>query len=193
MNKICGNCKSRDLKQIGAVYDQLKVSSSGRAVGVGMSGGKLGVGAMGTSGISQPELVKKIERQLPKKMNIIKLVIFGFLAFISFGPSFTGEVEGVGLILGTIFAILTYKEFTKRQLNKKKNIIKLVIFGFLAFGFFSASFTGEVEGVGLIMGTIFAILTFYEFTNGKNYKKNLDESNRTWYCFSCGQFRIYKK
>ena len=143
MNKICGNCKSRDLKQIGAVYDQLKVRSSGRAVGVGMGGGRLGVGAMGTSGSSQPELVKKIERKLPKKMNIIKLVIFGILTFLFYGPTFSYGIEG--------------------------------------------------NAVGLIIGTIFLILTYVEFDNGKNYKKNLDRSNRTWYCFSCGQFRIYKK
>jgi hypothetical protein len=61
----CAECGSSDIKKIVAIYDQLKILKSSKSLGVGMGGGRLGIGAMGTTGVNAPLLLKKIKRKMP--------------------------------------------------------------------------------------------------------------------------------
>tara|TARA_B100000795_G_C22525789_1_gene333158 strand:- start:66 stop:533 length:468 start_codon:yes stop_codon:yes gene_type:complete len=61
----CAECGSSDIKKIVAIYDQLKIHISSKSLGVGIGGGRLGIGAMGTTGVNAPLLLKKIKGRMP--------------------------------------------------------------------------------------------------------------------------------
>jgi len=46
--------------------------------------------------------------------------------------------------------------------------------------------------VAYIIVIIFGYLFYKAFQSRRKYKSKLDRCNRTWYCFSCGQYTIFK-
>ena len=148
MARVCGNCKSSDIKQIDAIRAQLSQSNSSTTFGIGLMSGGVGLGGAKTSGTSAPQLIKSIDARTPKKPGIGKIIFFIFLSAIMFS---------VG--------------------NQQSSID-----------------TTSDQGPGLyyLISIILIIPIIFAIRGRMKYKSKLEIFNRTWYCFSCGQFRIFK-
>ena len=142
MSRICYNCKSSDIKAIDAIRTQLRneVSLGTGFGGVGKSG--LGIGGAITSGKVASTLVKDIEKRMPKKHSIIKILIFIFLTFLFFSIA--------------------------RQPDSD-------------------------DGLFYILSSICFIVVIFFIWGRIKYPSKLDYYLRTWYCFKCGKYSIFKK
>ena len=69
----CYHCNSTDTKTLSAVAEQLNINTSSTTVG-GFFGGGGGFGAAKTFGNMSPEVVKKIEKEVPHRSGFFNLI-----------------------------------------------------------------------------------------------------------------------
>ena len=91
----------------------------------------------------------------------------------------------------------------KEKYPKKSGIFKVTAYGFLFIGFLIAGIGGffdKTSDGGTVTASIFmivvAVLILGAFSRAIISRKTFDERveryKRTWYCFSCGKYTLFK-
>jgi hypothetical protein len=105
----CPKCGSEDTKKLSVLWRDGVQSINTRTAGVGVAGGRLGVGVAATQGIAQSASSQIAAPPTPKEVKGLGwAVLFGFIAFTSITQLSVG-----GFIFAAIFAWLSYSAFKR--------------------------------------------------------------------------------
>ena len=129
----CPKCKSDNIKKLSAILDQdtttlnLGTNLAGVIGSIGGGGNKVGVGLgkAGTSGQVKSKLVKKIEKQIPKRPSMALSIILGFIIVISGGDYLFYDSGGdlwvyLIMIILFIWSVKNYKKKSKLYSSQMK-------------------------------------------------------------------------
>jgi len=110
---------------------------------------------------------------------------------------FSGGGVGVGAAKTSGTLAPKVAKNIENRVPKKPGIFSIIIWVFVVLFFFGVG-AQEAEsadggGVFFTFAVVAAIVVIAKISGRKTYSKKYDKYRRTWYCFSCGNFWVYKK
>jgi|TARA_Y100000294_G_scaffold9992_1_gene9405 hypothetical protein len=113
------------------------------------------------------------------------------------GAIFSGGGVGVGAAKTSGTLAPKVAKDIENRVPKKPGIFSILLWIFITWVFLGVGLQESDSPEGgsffFIVSAITILIVIVKIMGRKNYDKKYDHFRRTWYCFSCGNFWVYKK